>query len=320
MSRNKKMVFKTKTKIICVICKKDGNVSHIRDYWQSGEKLSLHECRNCKVQFFFPLKNPGSQWYESTSDYSIKDITTPKIYRGFHRAFLKRYGNLKKGSHLLELGCGAGEFINEVRKMGLEVFGVDFDRKAIDVARKYFHLKNVFAMPFNDFFKKTDLPKFDYIVFFEVIEHLDNPLEFIESVKKNLRADGKIFLSTPSRERTLANWDKWDFPPHHLTRWNKEAIANLFSKIGFVMSDFCYVEQFKIILGAIDGKFRSGLVAGVAGNSIEGKKSPMVAKTLYLLAKIKMYLIGFIPAFFLWIFGKLTGRNNGIIFAEFHEK
>lgn len=302
---------------ICPICKNNANIGHIKNYNKNGRNTSLHECSKCSLQFFYPFLNPGNLWYESTSDYGIKDITTPKIYRGFHKSFLKKCkSSFKKDSYLLELGCGAGEFINEVEKLGCRVFGVDFDKKAIEVAKKHFNLKNVFAMSFDEFFKKTDLPKFDYIVFFEVIEHLDNPLEFIENVKKNLKEEGKIYLSTPSRERILVDWNNWDFPPHHLTRWNKESISNLFSKIGFKITDFGYVEQFKIVLGAIDGKLRFGIVSKAARNSSEGMKSLAIARILYFLAKVKMYLISFIPALFLWILGKVKKRKNGIIYIE----
>ncbi|MEK7663915.1 MAG: class I SAM-dependent methyltransferase [Patescibacteria group bacterium] len=276
----------------------------------------MYQCKDCKVQFFWGAKNPGAHWYEETSDYEIKNVIGPKIYRGSHKKFLQKYLQFPAGTAVLELGCGSGEFIAELEKRGYTVFGVDFDRKGIELAKKYFGLKNVFAEPFEGFFKRQNLPLFDYVVFFEVIEHVQDPLKFIKSAKKLLKPGGKMIISTPSRERMLANWNNWDFPPHHLTRWNKEAISNLFSKINFEISDFCYVEQFKMIMGAIDGRFRSGLAARTASNSIENKKSSLLAKVLYILAKIKMYLIGFVPAFFLWTFGRLTGRNNGIMFVE----
>ena len=55
-----------------------------------------------------------------------------------------------------------------------------------EIAKERFGLENVYAVSFEDFLKRTDLPSFDIITFFEVIEHLDKPLEFILSVKRLL--------------------------------------------------------------------------------------------------------------------------------------
>ena len=174
------------------------------------------------------MKNPGSQWYEGTSDYGIKDIVVPKIQRGFHKKFLQRHRQFPSGTTVLDLGCGSGELMAELEKRGCSVFGVDFDKKAIEIANKHFHFKNIFAQSFEDFFQRNDLPLFNYIVSFEVIEHVQDPLEFVKNAKKLLKPEGEIVISTPSRERVLSNWNTWDFPPHHLTRWNKEAIDNIF--------------------------------------------------------------------------------------------
>ena len=42
-----------------------------------------------------------------------------------------------------------------------------------------------------------DLPKFKYIYCFEVMEHLLNPLLFLEEVKKVMQPDSKLFISVP---------------------------------------------------------------------------------------------------------------------------
>ena len=71
--------------------------------------------------------------------------------------------------------------------------------------QKLFWLKNVFVADLNSFFdgNVAEFPKFDIITFFEVLEHLDNPLYFIEGVVKLLKPNGKLVISVPSRERLL---------------------------------------------------------------------------------------------------------------------
>ena len=131
-----------------------------------------------------------------------------------------------------------------------------------------------------------------------------------------MKNDGKIILSTPSRERFLVNLAPWDFPPHHLTRWNKTAISNLFQKINFVISHIDYVEQFKLLTAAINEKFRLELVKKVARISKGSRNNTIFVKIVHFGAYLKEYILGIIPATFLWIVGKITKRNGGTMLIE----
>ena len=194
---------------------------------------------------------------------------------------------------------------------------MDFDRNAILMAKKYFNLKNIYASSFKDFFNNNNLSQFDVITIFEVIQYLDNPLEFIKNIKKILKPAGKIILSVPSRQRMMAETDKWDWPSHCLTRWDSKAISNLFLKINFKISYICYIEQFKILVGAINSKTRLGLVnktISILRNN--GNNSSLFPKVIYFLGRCKEFAIAFLPAFILWLWGKITKKENGIIFIE----
>lgn len=304
---------------ICPVCQKEEQFRSIKNYQDRYDKFSLFECEFCKVQFWVPFKSPGNEWYEKKDDFRVRNALKPKIYRDYHKKFLKLHKNSLQNKKVLDIGCGSGEFIAELQKRGCEVWGVDFDNNLIKIANEKFNLKRVWAMSFNDFFQKSNLPRFDVITFFEVIEHLNNPLEFIKNVKKILEPTGKIILSTPSRERLLVNLARWDFPPHHLTRWNREAISNLFQKVNFRISYIDYLEQFKFLLSAVNEKFRIGFVNKTADFSESRKETKIFVKIVSLGAILKEYLIGIIPASFLWGISKAIKRKGGTMFIELYE-
>jgi len=227
---------------------------------------SLYECQKCKVQFWSPFRNPGSEWYEAQEHYRLDE---PKVYRGYHMTFLDSSPVFPQGTRVLDIGCGTGELLGELHKRNCEVWGVDSDKRDIEVAKQFFGLSNLYAMPLDDFFLKMDLPLFDIITFFEVLEHLDNPLAFIDNVKKLLKPGGRIIMSVPSRDRMLANLYDWDFPPYHLSRWNVTAISNLFAKIGFKINSIKYsdetmhfLELFTGLLRKMPSRFRPGRLLG----------------------------------------------------------
>jgi len=305
---------------ICPICQEGKLFKFVKDYRSKSGKFSLFECELCKIQFWTPFKNPGVDWYEKQDSFTARGILRYKIYRDYHKKFLKLYKNLPPNIKVLDLGCGISEFIAELQKRGCEVWGVDFDKNFIEIAKKNFNLKNVYTMSFDDFFQKQDIPQFDIITFFEVIEHLDNPLKFIQNAKKILKPGGKIILSTPERERLLVNLAHLDFPPHHLTRWNREAVSNLFKKINFGISHIEHIGQFGCLMSAINEKFRTGLVNKTAELSKGNNKKLVMVKLVHLGGNLKDYLIGGIPAIFLWLFSKLTKHENGTILIEFKKR
>ncbi len=302
---------------ICPICRIGKKFVFIRDFTKEQVKYYLYQCFECYVQFWFPQTIVDQQWYEEKGNpYNVRDLAGLKISRGYHKFFLKRHKNLPKGIKVLDLGCGTAEFLAELEKIGHKVYGLDFDREAVKIAKGKFCLKDVYPMSFKEFFQKKDLPKFDIITFFEVIEHLPDPENFILNVKKLLKPGGKIIFSTPYRERILPDLNAWDFPPHHWTRWNEKSINNFLKNNGFAVTHLGYVEGLKILSESVSGKFKTRLVGKFLKIASERKKSLIIPKVIYFLGKMKDLVLGKIPALFLWILGKAMKRKNGIIYVE----
>jgi SAM-dependent methyltransferase len=77
------------------------------------------------------------------------------------------------------------------------------------------------------FRENENLGQFDFIFAFEILEHLMNPLVFLQFLHHHLKDDGTIFLSTPfSRPRFL--WSKY-----HFTEYFPDKIEALANKAGF---------------------------------------------------------------------------------------
>jgi len=301
----------------CPVCLMGKKFIFIKNYNLKENSLSLYQCQKCKTQFYLPFKSINKENYERRDTSKINEAIKPKIYRGYHKKFLRINKAFIKGTKVLDLGCGTGEFLNELKKRGCDVWGVDFDKNAIRSAEEHFNLKNIYDSSFEDFFKRKNLPKFDIIASFQVLQSLDNPLEFIKNIKKILKPNGKITLSVQSRKRAIADYNSWEFPPTTLTKWDEESIANFFSEINFQISHISYVEGFKTIIEAFNDKTRLNLVSKTMNISKKIQdKSFFLPRIVYFLGRLKAYVIAFLPAFIIWLWGKITKKENGIIFIE----
>ena len=107
-----------------------------------------------------------------------------------------RVGHLpyEAGGHLLEIGCGNGDFIQAMQDLGWTATGVEMDERAASVA------KGRGLNVFNGVIENLSLPENMYsaIVMNHVVEHLASPLETLSRCCDLLRPTGQLILTTPN--------------------------------------------------------------------------------------------------------------------------
>ncbi len=253
---------------ICPVCKEKANFKFIQDYQNEWGKWSLFECSKCEVQFWMPFKAPGYKRYEEYKKYLDKlDI----ISRNNCKWMVKKLWNMNqffkqppyknsKGKKLLDLGCGTGEFLVVAQNLGYKVYGVDFNKYAVEIARNYLGLKNVFQEDIFNFLENRK-SEFDVITGFEIFEHVDEPKKFLELIYRALKPNGYLILSFPNRNRYWGKIDEkiedWDFPPLHLTRWNLKTAVRFIENNSFEV----IIKKKQIPMNYFLGKMRKNIEA-----------------------------------------------------------
>jgi len=222
----------------CPVCKSK-SIEFLDTYisrWNSQE-YKLYSCKNCDLQWWEPL--------EIMPEFYETDVTRQKYHmeiRGvqfYHKPFFHNILQLLPRGRLLDVGCGEGSFLSKVRSYGFEVWGIDLDKKAIETAKNFFGLKNIYATTLDEFigFCLENNIKFDLITFFEVLEHQDDPIKFIKNISKILKPKGFIIGSVPNRNRLFVNRQRFlsdfDYPPHHFLYFNRKSLCFLLNKCGF---------------------------------------------------------------------------------------
>ncbi|MDO8137664.1 MAG: class I SAM-dependent methyltransferase [Candidatus Brocadiales bacterium] len=213
--------------ICCPVCKSESDNKEVERY----QRYTLYWCSSCDLQWWHPLENPGASFYEET--YVLRSIPSFADGPGWDQQQFFRYLPKKSGK-LLDIGCGTGNFLGEVKRHGLafQVSGLDFDRNAVETAKRSFGLENVYAMSLEEFCAKGSKGGFDVVTFFQVLEHQWDPVGFLERVKEFLVPGGYIVLGIPNRNTWKALLS-WDHPPMHFTRWSPRALRSLLEEHGF---------------------------------------------------------------------------------------
>ncbi len=262
----------------CPVCEKKIIPKFIEKY---GE-YTINHCPACDVVFSDPMKTAGAEWYEKSEMYVVGNILYTDITWWWHKQFLN--DKVLYGQRLLDMGCGTGIFLNEARKKGYNVWGIDFNREQVSIAKKHYGLENVYIKSVEDILGEFSQKRFDIITFFEVLEHLNSPIQFIGQIKDILRPGGYIALSVPNRDCFMDTLHEADYPPHHLTRWNSAILSAFLERNGFeIIKCIVKKQDTKDVAEYLKGKFRFGIAKGMATRGIESKTQEDIRKAAKLV-------------------------------------
>lgn len=197
------------------------------------EKLDVYQCRRCGLGF-----SPHDMAVRELRDFyagQSKDDEYLLEEQGRRKAFrrvLRRIGGMipEKGK-ILDYGSGPAFFLDEARKDGWEIYGVEASWWAREYAKKHFGI----ALMTDDDFEKLPDGFFDAVTMFDVIEHVVSPADTLRHISKKLKSGGMIILTTPRFESLTRKVlkQRWYFMfPAHLWYFTKRSLVNLFRGAG----------------------------------------------------------------------------------------
>lgn len=149
---------------------------------------------NKEHDFFDKL---SKEWWDEDGKFSVLHKIRPLRIRYILDQLNKK--NIVE-AEILDLGCGGGLVSESLAKLGAVVTGVDFVKENIKIASDHASKNNLNINYINQNIEKLKIKKkFDVIIMFEILEHLDDWKVFIMKIKKNLKKNGILIISTINR-------------------------------------------------------------------------------------------------------------------------
>lgn len=140
-------------------------------------------------------------WDQVPVNYYQKGIRNNFLQKLWHTHKIKLARKILKKiefENCLDVGCASGYMTSEISKSFPkgQYFGIDIYDKAIEYAkRKYpnikFKVASASQLPFKD-------ESFDLILFYETIEHVENPKECLMEIRRVLKKGGRLILTMDS--------------------------------------------------------------------------------------------------------------------------
>lgn len=186
-------------------------------------------CKECKLAWIkrFPKSTYDDNYYKGTSTLASK-LFSPVAT--FFYILRNTYSGIQKKKLWVDVGAGDGRYLKLTpsdKKIGVE----------ISVSGREMMKRNgVMTMTEKEFLKVKNL-KADVISFWHVLEHMDNPWDYLESARNNIAKDGLLIVGVPNIDSLeFKTFGKYWFhlaPKFHLWHFSPHSLDILLRKTGF---------------------------------------------------------------------------------------
>ncbi len=249
-----------------------------KDYSVSGESFELTFDEDKQMLITTPQPESLNKYYESEDYISHTDASkslVDKIYQ-----VVKKYSLAKKlvlieslssdSKKLLDVGAGTGDFLSIAKNNKWNVFGVEPNTRANQLASK--KGLQLFAN-----IEELGETNFDVITLWHVLEHLPNLESQIEKFKALLSDNGTLIIAVPNyksydAKKYGAYWAAYDVP-RHLWHFSQSAIKRLFSNVDMevvktkpMIFDSFYVSLLSEKYKTGKQNFLRGFISGLKSN------------------------------------------------------
>ena len=139
---------------------------------------------------------------------------------------------------ILEIGCGDGYFLELLLKSGFNINGMDPTYTGNNKKIK------------KEYYNKNYSSKYNVFILRHVLEHIQDPYNFLLELKKIDNNDSLIYIEVPSLEYINENCTFFDFYYEHVNYFREVDFINMFDNI-LVMDRF-FDKQYIYIIAELN--------------------------------------------------------------------
>lgn len=134
--------------------------------------------------------------------------------------------NLPSNAEILEIGSGMGGNLSMLEKFG-NVTAIEMDADAVKYTQEAYKA-SILQGSLPDNIPNADR-KYDVVCLFDVLEHIDNDVEALESIKKLMKPGGLLILTVPAYQWLFGTHDKF---LHHYRRYSRKRLLTQLNSSG----------------------------------------------------------------------------------------
>ncbi len=220
-----------------ILCPLHGDSQEVALFWQFSARAqlySLYKCEKCDVVFYHPFPIIDYSVHTDSMD-AVKDYV--QINANVEGLLLSLMKFIPQGSYtsMIEVGCGFGFSLDFAKHiLGMKVTGYEPSLYG-EIGAKELGINIQRKLLTSDEVKGN---RADIIFLSEVLEHIDEPLPFLQLLRSALNENGVLILTTPNYRRLKRDLENPSdlallSPGAHVILYGQESLELILKKAGF---------------------------------------------------------------------------------------
>ncbi len=205
----------------------------------TNENYNVIQCNDCTLTKL--ESNPVTNGYYESEEYrnEYNDDVTADCYIEVHDEEqtnrISKIGIEKfRNKTVLDFGCGGGAFLDLIKGVAKKTYGIEpfkgFHKSLMERGHCIYNSSNEALKHI-----KEDV---DIIVSYGVIEHIDNPLNYLKDAHSLLRKEGDFYIETDNIDDILLKlkfpeFEKFYYRTAHYWYFSSKTLNELILKAGF---------------------------------------------------------------------------------------
>ncbi len=224
----------------CIQCRQDVSTQPFLNIEQlTQHPFTIMRCSQC-----------GLGWTVVPSDFDVSPYYPEEYYGSknkrfqpvvewlisfFRRARAGMILRQMKPGRILDIGCGRGLMLKELKEHGWECFGTEYSAKAAAATSEFLGI----PIQVTTDIRTCTYPdhSFDVVTLWHVFEHIPNPIEILSEIRRILKPGGLVIIEVP-------NLSSWQFKiigqtwihldaPRHFFHYSRKSLKSLIETHGF---------------------------------------------------------------------------------------
>ncbi len=183
----------------CPLCKGARFKTYVR-----AKERTVVECLDCGLRALNPMPSLGDMEEineETVHPFFSATLEDEESYRAYFAHKLDDLQRQRPTGRLLDVGCGAGFFLDAARKRGYNVAGVDLSPVPARYCRDTLGLDVTIGSLYD---YKAPTNNFDIVTMFQTIEHDPHTAEICAELYRIMAPGGVLMITTPAADGFVA--------------------------------------------------------------------------------------------------------------------
>lgn len=230
----------------------------------TSQNVFIYQCETCKVIWHDNQIDDMQQYYESKEYREELEGSSEeqKFYELHDKETLNKFiytgTDIYRGKTVADIGCGCGAFLDFIKGVSKETIAIEPSA----LYRKIMDKKGFTTYAYIGDATEKYKGKIDVITSFDVIEHVEDPREFIKGMSILLKDEGTAIIGTPTDAPIMRKLlgeiyeQKLLFSTQHLWIFSAENLQMLAEEEGFRKIRIKYFQRYGLgnMLGWIRDK------------------------------------------------------------------